>query len=132
MACLKAKELPNFSTAGIVIEYESKFLGMIGSDVKEVRIGMDEILDIKFKKGIYKFFSKIELRLKTIEKLSKLPNSGGKMKLKIKREDFELAQKAIADIMQFMSGVEDPKALETLNDSREEVPPPQTSVNETV
>lgn len=121
--------IAKFSQAGIVIEYESKFLGMIGSDVKEVRIGLDEILDIKFKKGIYKFFSRIQIRLKNIEKLSKLPNTSGKVKLKIKREDFELAQKAVADTIQFMTGVA-PKELEQEQKTNEELPPPQTSVNE--
>jgi len=122
--------IAKFSRAGIVIEFESKFLGMIGSDVKEVRIGLDEILDIKFKKGIYKFFSRIQLRLKNIEKLSKLPNSSGKVKLKIKREDFELAQKAVNDTIQYLTGV-DPKSLDAQDKSKEELQaPPQTSVNE--
>lgn len=121
--------IAKFSAAGIVIEFESKFLGLFGSEVKEVRIGLDEILDIKFKKGVYKFFARIQIRLKNIQKLSKLPNSGGKVKLKIKREDFELAQKAFADTLKFMSGF-DPNALETESQAREELPPPQTSVNE--
>jgi hypothetical protein len=50
---------------------------------------LDEILDIKFRKGIYKVFAQIQLRLKNFAKLSELPNYSGKVKLKIKREDFE-------------------------------------------
>jgi hypothetical protein len=121
--------LAKFSPAGIVFEFESKFLGLIGSEVKEVRISLDEILDIRFRKGIYRFFAQIQLRLKNFTKLSELPNESGKVKLNIKREDFYLAQDAVAQILQIMSGV-DPKTLETTNDNIEQLPPPQTSVNE--
>ena len=121
--------IAKFSEAGIVLEYESKFLGLFGGKVKEVRVGLDEILDIKFRKGIFKLFSKIQLRLKSISKLDQLPNEGGKVKLKIKREDFELAQRAVEQ-MQVHLGVGDPRALETMSDEIEQLPPAQTSVNE--
>ncbi|MDH3492444.1 MAG: hypothetical protein OEM82_02755 [Acidobacteriota bacterium] len=84
-----------FSPAGIVIEYESKFLGMFGGEVKEVRIGAIDIVDIKFKKGFLKFFSKIQIRLNNVAKLSELPNRDGKFTMKIKREDFELGREAV-------------------------------------
>lgn len=107
-----------FSSAGIVFEFESKFLGLFAAEVKEVRISLDEILDVRFRKGFFKFFSSIQLRLKHFLKASELPNESGKIKLKIKREDFEIAQKAVEEIQQFLSG------------EKEQLPPAKTSVDE--
>jgi len=121
--------IAKFSPAGIVVEFDSKFLGLIGGEVKEVQVALDEILDIKFRKGIYKFFAQIQLRLKNFTKLSQLPNYSGKVKLKIKREDFELAQKAVEQTLRYMSG-DNPPTLQGSNDSNEQLPPAQTSVNE--
>ena len=49
----EANGIAKFSEAGIVIEFESKFLGFIGGSVHEVRLSLDDILDIQFKKGIH-------------------------------------------------------------------------------
>jgi hypothetical protein len=87
--------IAKFSPAGIVFEFDSVLLGLIGGEVKEVQVALDEILDIKFRRGIYKFFAQIQLRLRNFTKLSQLPNDSGKVKLKIKREDFELAREAV-------------------------------------
>jgi hypothetical protein len=84
-----------FSPAGIVLEFESKFLGLIKSGVQENRISLDELLDVKFRKGVFKMGAKIVIRLKSIAKLSELPSKEGKLTLKIKREDFELAREAV-------------------------------------
>ena len=54
-----------FSSAGVVLEFESKLFGIIGGGVKEVQIRKEEILDIKFRKGLFKHGSKIEIRTKT-------------------------------------------------------------------
>lgn len=43
-----------FSSAGIVLEFESKLFGLIGNGVKEVRLHLAEILDIKFRKGVFR------------------------------------------------------------------------------
>ena len=40
-----------FSSAGIVLEFESKLFGLISKGVKEARIPINEIHDVKFKKG---------------------------------------------------------------------------------
>ena len=109
--------IAKFSPAGIVFEFDSVLLGLIGSEVKEVQVALDEILDIKFRKGIYKFFAQIQLRLKNFTKLSELPNYSGKVKLKIKREDFELAQEVII------------KLQKVLNEQREFLPPAHTPVS---
>lgn len=84
-----------FSSAGIVIEYESKFLGLFDGKVKEVRVGLNDVIDIKFRKGILKFFSKIQIRLNNVTKLSELPNKNGRFLMKLKRDDFELGLEAV-------------------------------------
>jgi len=109
--------IAKFSPAGIVFEFDSVLLGLIGSEVKEVQVALEEILDIKFRKGIYKFFAHIQLRLKNFTKLSELPNYSGKVKLKIKREDFELAQEAVT------------KSQKDLTEQRELLPPTQPPVS---
>lgn len=121
--------IAKFSSAGIVIEYESKFLGLFGDEIKEVRIALDEILDLKFRRGILRSFSKIQIRLSNLTKASDLPLDSGKLKLKIKREDFELAEKAVQQTLQFMNGA-DFQTLPQANEQIEQLPPVQTSVNE--
>lgn len=119
--------IAKFSSAGIILEFEGKFLGLIGEEVKEVRVGIEEILDIRFRKGFFKFFARIQLRLKNFTKLSELPNESGKVKLKIKREDFDLAQKAVEQIEAILYGDSYEQLVE---ESKEQLPPAQTSVNE--
>jgi len=121
--------IAKFSPAGIVFEFDSVLFGLIGSEVKEVQVALGEILDIKFRKGIYKVFAQIQLRLKNFTKLSQLPNYSGKVKLKINREDFELAREAVEQTLQYMSGIE-PLTLQGSNDSNEQLLPAQTSVSE--
>jgi hypothetical protein len=121
--------IAKFSFAGIIFEFESKILGLVSGEVREVRVALEEILDIRFRKGFYKFFSRIHLRLKNYQKVSELPNSGGKIKLKIKREDFELAREAVAQTLRLLGG-DLPPELETTDDADRQLPPPPTSVNE--
>ncbi len=106
-----------FSRAGIVLEYEGKIFGVIKSGVKESRIALDDILDIKFKKGIFKQGAKIEIRLKSFTKLSKVPNRDGKIILKLTRDDFERAQSAVSDLQK------------QLNEERENLPPHRAPVS---
>ncbi len=106
-----------FSQAGIVLEYEGKLFGIIKSGVKESRIALDEILDVKFRKGVLKHGAKIEIRLESFTKLSELPNKDGKITLKLARDDFERAAEAVA------------KLQKNLNEHQESLPPPQTPVS---
>ena len=110
--------IAKFSSAGIVFEFESKFLGLFGSTVKEVRVGLDDILNVEFKKGFYKFFARIIIRLNSFATLSQLPNRDGKIKFKIKREDFELANEAVHLLKSAM------------NEPTDQLPPAQTPVAE--
>ncbi len=94
--------IAKFSIAGIVIEFESKYLGLISKGVEEARISTGEIHDVKFRKGFFKFGAKIEIRLKSLQSLSGLPNSDGKVILKILREDFDRARDAVVEIQKAM------------------------------
>ncbi len=106
-----------FSSAGIVLEFESKLFGIIKDGVKEARIALDEILDVKFRKGFFKVGTRIEIRLKDFTKLSKLPSKNGKITLKIKRDDFERAREAFT------------KLQKNLTDQHENLPPIHTPVS---
>jgi len=87
-----------FSSAGIVLEFESKLFGIIKNGVKEIRLSTSDILDARFRKGLFKVGAKIEIRLKSFAQLSELPNKDGKLILKIQRDDFERAQEAVFNL----------------------------------
>lgn len=106
-----------FSSAGIVLEYEGKLFNIIKKGVKEARISVDEILDIKFKKGLLKRSAKIEIRTKTFSKLAEVPNHEGKIILKIERDDIERAEEAVA------------KLQKDLDEYQENLPPTHTPVS---
>lgn len=91
-----------FSSAGIVLEFESKLFGLFSHGVKEVRLSVGDIHDVKFKKGVFKRGAKIVIRTKTIAKLSELPNSEGKVTLKILSDDFERASDAVDQLQKNM------------------------------
>lgn len=106
-----------FSAAGIVLEYEGKIFGIIKSGVKETRIGIEEILDVKFKKGVFKRGAKIEIRLKSFAKLNEVPNRDGKIILKLERDDFERGEEAVLRLQK------------DLNEYQESLPPTRTPVS---
>jgi len=110
--------IAKFSSAGVVLEFESKLFGILPGGVKEVRLHAADILDIKFKKGVFKRGAKIELRTKSFAKLAKLPNSDGKLTLKIVADDFDRAKNAVEKLQKDMA--EDASSL----------PPPHTPVSQ--
>lgn len=106
-----------FSAAGIVLEYEGKLFGIIKSGVKESRISLEDILDVKFKKGVFKRGAKIEIRLKSFAKLNEVPNRDGKITLKLERDDFERGEEAVL------------KLQKDLNEHQQSLPPAHTPVS---
>jgi len=92
-----------FSSAGVVLEFEAKLFGLISDGVKETRLPVAEIHDIKFKKGVFKRGAKIEIRTRSMAKLTELPNSDGKVTLKIKTDDFDAARDAVAQLQKDMA-----------------------------
>jgi hypothetical protein len=106
-----------FSAAGIVLEFESKFLGLIGTGVKEVRLSMEELLDVKFRKGVFKRGAKIEIRTRSFTTLAALPNKEGKLTLKLEPDDVDHARDAVD------------KLNRNLSDHLDSLPPTRTSVS---
>jgi len=109
--------IAKFSSAGIVLEFESKLFGILGGGVKEVRLPLVELLDVKFKKGFMKRGAKVEIRTRTFTKLVELPNKDGKLTLKLVPDDFDRAQEAVTQIQKDLAG------------HIGEIPPPQTPVS---
>ncbi|HEX8369309.1 MAG TPA: hypothetical protein VF604_12265 [Pyrinomonadaceae bacterium] len=106
-----------FSGAGIVLEFESKLFGIIKSGVKEVRLALDDILDVKFKKGMFKRGARIEIRLKSFTKLNEVPNRDARITLKLERDDFERGAQAVERLQK------------DLSERRESLPPVHTPVS---
>jgi len=84
-----------FSSAGVVLEFESKLFGVLPGGVREARLPVGEILDVKFRKGLFKRGAKIEIRTKTFSKLTELPNKDGKVTLKIAVDDYDRSSEAV-------------------------------------
>ena len=106
-----------FSSAGIVLEFESKLFGLIKGGVKEIRLPLAELLDVKFRKGFLKRWACIEIRLKSFAKLSELPSRDGKVTLKLQRDDFERARDAVGRLQR------------NLSEHHESLPPAHTPVS---
>ncbi|MBP6003981.1 MAG: hypothetical protein KA746_11150 [Pyrinomonadaceae bacterium] len=87
-----------FSSAGIVLEFEAKILGLITEGVKESRLALGDILDVKFKKGLFKRGAKIEIRATSLAALGDLPCKDGKLILKLQSDDFERAKAAVVKL----------------------------------
>ena len=109
--------IAKFSSAGIVLEFESKLLGLIGTGVKEARLPLAEILDVTFRKGFMKRGAKIEIRMKSFAELAKLPNSEGKLVLKLAPADHERARQAVDELNK------------SLTEEKESLPPTRTPVS---
>lgn len=107
-----------FSSAGIVLEFEAKLFGLITSGIKEVRLPLSEILDLKFKKGVFKRGAKIEIRMKSFAAMKEVPNSDGKITLKLVADDFDRAKQAAE------------KLQKDLVDHTESLPPPHTPIGQ--
>lgn len=84
-----------FSSAGVVLEFEAKLFGLISHGVKELRLAVGEILDVKFKKGLMRRGAKVQIRLTSFARLSEFPHNEGKITLKIVHDDFERARDAV-------------------------------------
>ena len=105
-----------FSAAGIVLEYEGRIFGVIKSGVKESRLTLDDLLDVRFRKGFFKIGARIEIRTKSFAKLTETPNRDGKIILQISRANFDLARNAIT------------KLQKNLTEQQESLPPVHTPV----
>jgi len=107
-----------FSSAGVVLEFESKLFGVIGGGVREVRLPLAEVLDIKFRKGFMRRGARIELRTKSFAKLAELPSKEGKLTLKLVPDDFDRAKAAVEQLQK------------ELTQAADSLPPPRTPVSQ--
>ncbi|MCC6452012.1 MAG: hypothetical protein IT171_03920 [Acidobacteria bacterium] len=113
-----ANGIAKFSSAGIILEFESKFIGLFSNGVKEVRVSVADIHSIKFKRGFLLLGPRIRLRLNSVAQTSQLPTHDGTIVLKVAREDAEKAREAVAKLEKDMS------------EYTAVLPPPQASVSE--
>jgi hypothetical protein len=97
-----AEGVAKFSPAGIVMEFETKFLGLMKTGYKDIRIPRSEIMDITLRSGFFNtkleriLGSKIEIRLNNYQLMTEIPSSKGKIVLRIQRQDRERAEAALA------------------------------------
>jgi len=93
-----------FSSAGVVLEFEAKLIGLVPLGVEEKRIPIAQILDVKFKKGVFKRGSKIEIRTRSLAAMEGIPNEDGKIVLKLKFDDFERGREAVERMQRDVDG----------------------------
>jgi hypothetical protein len=107
--------MAKISSAGIVLEYEQKFIGLIKTGIKEIQIPIEQIERIKFKKGWVN--TRLEIWLNNFQTLSKIPNKDGRIVMDLSKEDRKVAEEAV-------------QILEKATDEyKAELPPPKTPVS---
>lgn len=104
------------SAYGVVLEFESKWFGLVGEGVKEARLPATDILDVKFRRGLFGIGGKIEIRTRSFAALASLPHKNGRIYLKIHRDDRDEARAAVSELQ---------KAVEEYTAS---LPPPHEPV----
>lgn len=78
----------------LVIEYQSKILGLIPTDIKTIRIPYQEIDEVFFSSSIFK--TRLRIILKTLRSIGNFPTpKQGELQLKIARKNRQQA-KALA------------------------------------
>ena len=101
----KAVGLAKFSAAGIVLEFEKEFLGMVkAGGVREARIPVGDILEIRFGKGFLGLFGSIIVRFKNLSAMEGLPTNKGRLKLKVARADRAAAIEVVENLQRTLDG----------------------------
>lgn len=85
--------MAKISRAGIILEFEAKIFGMMKTGVKEVRVPIGEIEDLKIKKKFFRY--SLEIWLNNFRTISEIPNKDGRIVLQISRDDFARAEQGI-------------------------------------
>jgi hypothetical protein len=97
--------LAKFSAAGVVLEFEKEFLGLIkAGGVREARIPLSDILDIQFGKGFLGAFGSITIRFKNLSPLEGLQTKKGRLKMKVARADRQAAMESVENMKEFLRG----------------------------
>ncbi|CAA9396729.1 MAG: hypothetical protein AVDCRST_MAG74-1349 [uncultured Pyrinomonadaceae bacterium] len=102
--------MAKISRAGIVVEFEAKIFGIMKTGIKEVRIPLAEIEEVRVGRKFFKHT--LEIWLNNFRTLSEIPNKDGRIILQISKEDRTRAEQA-ARVLQTARSETD--ALEILN-----------------
>ncbi|MCY7348602.1 MAG: hypothetical protein LH614_20625 [Pyrinomonadaceae bacterium] len=101
--------MAKISRAGVVIEFEAKIFGIMKTGIKEVRIPLSEIEEVRVVKKFFKHT--LEIWLNNFRTLSEIPNKDGRIILQISKDDRPRAEQA-AHVLQTAKSETD--ALEIL------------------
>jgi hypothetical protein len=85
--------MAKISRAGIVLEFEAKVFGLMKTGIKEVRVALKEIEDIRNKRRFFRYT--LEIWLNNFKTLSEIPNKNGRIILQISKDDRLRADEAI-------------------------------------
>ena len=102
--------MAKISRAGIVIEFEAKIFGIMKTGIKEIKIPLAEIEEVRVSKKFFKHT--LEIWLNNFRTLSEIPNKDGRIILQISKADRTRAERA-ASVLQTARNETD--ALEILN-----------------
>jgi hypothetical protein len=102
--------MAKISRAGIVVEFEAKIFGIMKTGIKEVRIPLAEIEEVRVSRKFFRHT--LEIWLNNFRTLSEIPNKEGRVILQISKEDRPRAEQA-ARVLQTARSETD--ALEILN-----------------
>ncbi len=81
------------STAGVIFEFEEKIFGLMKTGVKEVRVSLREIEEVRLNKKFFR--TTLEIWLNSFKTLSEIPNKNGRLVLQIAKEDRARAEQAV-------------------------------------
>ena len=89
--------MAKISPAGIVIEFEAKIFGIMKTGIKEIKIPLAEIEEVRVSKKFFKHT--LEIWLNNFRTLSEIPNKDGRIILQISKADRTRAERA-ASVLQ--------------------------------
>jgi hypothetical protein len=112
------------SRAGVVIEFEAKIFGIMKTGIKEVRIPLAEIEEIRVGRKFFRHT--LEIWLNNFRTLSEIPNKDGRVVLQISKADRPRAEQAARVLQTAKSETDALEILKTpvsrLFDETEEMP----------
>lgn len=84
--------MAKISPAGIIIEFEAKIFGIMKTGIKEVKIPLVEIEEVRVVKRFFRHT--LEIWLNNFRTLSEIPNRDGRIILQISKADRPRAEQA--------------------------------------
>ncbi len=84
--------MAKISRAGVVVEFEAKIFGIMKTGIKEVRIPLKEIEEVRVGRKFFRH--SLEIWLNNFRTLSEIPNKDGRIILQISKEDRPRAEQA--------------------------------------